>query len=199
MSEEVWYAAYGSNLLRARFLTYLHGGRPQGAVREMTGARDRREPREDRPITLPGRLVFGWESLTWGGGIAFYDPDRPGPTLARAYRITVEQFSDLAAQEMHRPPGGRIDLAPLVRDGRLELGPGRYEMVHLVSTLEDLPVLTISAARWSDIPPNPPGAIYRETMARGLAESHGLSAAQAAAYLERQISGPAPRAARPPS
>ncbi|WP_370892551.1 histone deacetylase [Janibacter sp. GXQ6167] len=189
MTDEVWYAAYGSNLLRSRFLTYLRGGRPEGALREMSGARDPSDPRDDRPITLPGGLFFGWESLTWGGGIAFYDPDRPGPTLARAYRITSEQLSDLAAQEMHRAPGSLVDLAPVIRRGRDELGPGRYETLHLVGELDGLAVITISASRWADIAPNPPGALYREMIARGLAESHGLAAAESSAYLDRHLSG----------
>lgn len=81
---EVWYAAYGSNLDRDRFLTYLGGGRPPGATRTYPGARDRRPPANDRPLLLPGALFFAWESPTWGGGIAFYDAavrrrSMPGP------------------------------------------------------------------------------------------------------------------------
>ena len=30
---QVWYASYGSNLARDRFLCYLEGGRPKGATR----------------------------------------------------------------------------------------------------------------------------------------------------------------------
>ena len=33
------------------------------------------------------------------GGMAFYDPAGRGSTAARAYLITHEQFSDIAAQE----------------------------------------------------------------------------------------------------
>ena len=37
---DLWYAAYGSNLARDRFETYLSGGRPDGAARHYPGARD---------------------------------------------------------------------------------------------------------------------------------------------------------------
>jgi hypothetical protein len=71
---DLWYAAYGSNLARDRFENYLSGGRPVGATRHYPGARDSSPPIDDRPLLLPGRLFFAWESPTWGGGIAFYDP-----------------------------------------------------------------------------------------------------------------------------
>ena len=112
---DLWYAAYGSNLARDRFENYLSGGRPVGATRHYPGARDSSPPIDDRPLLLAGRLFFAWESPTWGGGIAFYDPDGEGTVYARAYRITAEQFSDLAAQEMRRDPGCRARPEPGAR------------------------------------------------------------------------------------
>src|SRR5687767_6536481 len=110
----VWYASYGSNLARDRFLCYLRGGRPEGATRTYPGARDTSDPQGDEPMLLPGGVFFGWRSPTWGGGIAFYDasPRVDGASrhdgsaeagaYARAYLITESQFADVAAQEMHR-------------------------------------------------------------------------------------------------
>ena len=130
---DLWYAAYGSNLARDRFEAYLFGGRPAGATRHYPGARDPSPPLDDRPLLLPGRLFFAGDSPTWGGGIAFYDADGEGTVYARAYRITTEQFSDLAAQEMRRDPGVELDLsrgaraaAALVRARSLrDAAPGR--------------------------------------------------------------------------
>lgn len=59
--------------------------------------------------------------------MAFYDPDAGGRTPARAYLLTVGQFSDLAAQEMHRPPVSDLELVDAVTSGRHRFGPGRYE------------------------------------------------------------------------
>lgn len=114
----IWYAAYGSNLHLVRLTAYLAGGRPPGGARVYPGCRDPSPPRAMRPITLPGRVHFALESAVWTGGMAFYDPLDPGDTPARAYLLTAEQFADLAAQEMRRPPGTDLDLTPALTHGR---------------------------------------------------------------------------------
>ncbi|MDN5763080.1 MAG: histone deacetylase [Microlunatus sp.] len=189
-ARDLWYAAYGSNLDRRRFEAYLCGGRPAGAVRTYVGARDPSPPVDDRPLLLHGRIFFAWESPTWGGGIAFYDPDLVGPdggpatVYGRAYRITAEQFSDLAAQEMRRTPGTDLDLSDVLQHRRHTYGPGRYETLHLVGELEGAPVLTFTAPRDHGLSANPPAPAYLATMVRGLRECHGLSRADALAYLD---------------
>ena len=155
---ELWYAAYGSNLARDRLEAYLSGGRPAGATRHYPGARDPSPPIDDRPLLLPGRLFFAWKSPTWGGGIAFYDADADGTVYARAYRITAEQFSDLAAQEMRRDPGAELDLSQVLAQRRHSYGPGRYETLHLVGELDDLPVADVHRAGGSRAAAESPGA-----------------------------------------
>ena len=181
---ELWYAAYGSNLARDRLEAYLFGGRPTGATRHYPGARDPSPPLDDRPLLLPGRLFFAWDSPTWGGGIAFYDPDGEGTVYARAYRITAEQFSDLAAQEMRRDPGVELDLSRVLAQRRHSYGPGRYETLHLVGELDDLPVLTFTAPAGHGLLPNAPAPSYLATIRRGLRECHGLSEAVIDDYLD---------------
>ncbi|PRY63391.1 hypothetical protein BCF74_102225 [Knoellia remsis] len=183
MTGSVWYAAYGSNLDRDRFLTYVRGGRPPGASRTYVGARDTREPREDRPFTMPGQVFFGWESPTWGGGIAFYDVDSGGTALARAYLLTTQQFADVAAQEMHREPGVDLDLAHVLEHARHDTGPGRYESLHLVGELDGDPVLTFTTPDPTALQRNPPVAAYVVTVACGLREAHGLDDGALTAYL----------------
>jgi hypothetical protein len=94
---------------------------------------------------MPGGLAFAWESPTWGGGIAFYEPEVEGSVLARAYLITARQFSDVLEQEMRREPGADVDLTQVMRDRRHTLGPGRYETLHLAGELDGRPVVTFSA------------------------------------------------------
>jgi hypothetical protein len=181
---DLWYAAYGSNMAGDRFQCYLGGGCPPGATRTYPGARDRSLPREARPVRLDGSVYFAWESPTWGGGIAFYDPDAPGESIGVAYRLTLGQFSDVAAQEMHREPGADLVLDDLWDNGSHVLGPGRYESLHVVGRLDDLPVVTFTAS-WAteDIAYNPPVAAYLATMAHGIAGSHGWGAAEITDYL----------------
>ncbi|WP_406830173.1 histone deacetylase [Pedococcus sp. KACC 23699] len=180
---QIWYASYGSNLARDRFLCYVRGGRPAGASRTYPGARDTTPPADDRALTLPGEMFFAWESPTWGGGIAFYDPTASGRTLARAYLLTDGQFADVAAQEMHREPGEDLDLTTVLDESRHDLGPGRYESLHLVGELEGRPVLTFTAPDSAGLQRNAPTRGYVEMIARGLSDTHGLGVDEITAYV----------------
>lgn len=179
----VWYAAYGSNLSRERFLTYVRGGRPAGATRTYLGARDRSLPSAEVAFAMPGQLFFGWESPTWGGGIAFYDAGAGGSTLARAYLVTDQQFADVAAQEMHREPSPDLDLAHVLEHARHDVGPGRYESLLLVGELDGHPVLTFTTPDPAAVHPNSPAPAYLRTMTDGLREAHGLDDDQVADYV----------------
>jgi len=189
---QVWYASYGSNLARDRFLCYLQGGRPPGATRTYPGARNPSPPVDDRGLSLPGEMFFAWESPTWGGGIAFYDATAPGATLARAYLVTDQQFADVAAQEMHREPGEDLDLGTVLSRSRHDLGPGRYESLHLVGELDGHPVLTFTAPDPVLLQRNAPAEPYLVMIARGLSETHGLDVEEVVAYLADRP-GAAPR------
>lgn len=179
----LWYVAYGSNLDRGRFGHYLTGGRPGGSARTMAGARDSSPPTAQRAVTVPGSVFFGWESPTWGGGVAFLDAHAPGQALGVAYRVTSEQFSDIAAQEMHREPGASLDLATVLADGRHRHGPGRYETLHLLGHLDGEPMLTFTADRDGPPPHNAPSPAYLQLMGRALMATHELTADDAASHL----------------
>ena len=99
----VWYASYGSNLYRERFVVYLRGGTAPGGSRPQRGARDPSDPLDDRPVTINRSLYFRGQSQLWGGGVAAID-HQPGdqPARGRAYLITTAQFEDVVAQESRR-------------------------------------------------------------------------------------------------
>ncbi len=182
--DRVWYAGYGSNLSWTRFSCYLRGGRPDGAARVLPGARNPADPTGDMSVVLDGSVSFAWESPTWGGGIAFYDPDAEGTTYARAYQLTVEQFADVASQEMHRQPtGDPLDLIALAATGSLELGLGRYETLHVVGDIDEVPVVTFSSHHSDELTLNAPRPAYVTMMARGLSEAHGLDGTAIIEYL----------------
>lgn len=187
--KEVWYVSYGSNMSRARLLCYLQGGCPPGAQRTYPGARDRRPPAESAPAHLPGRIYFGGESLTWGGGMAFYDHDLPGPTPARAYRVTVAQFADIAAQEMRREPVAGTALEQVLTAGLTEVsyrsGPGRYETLVNAGERDGLPMLTFTSPDGAAAMAHTvPSSAYLAMLAQGLREGHGWADEQIAAYLD---------------
>ncbi len=195
----VWYAAYGSNLSLERFHCYVAGGRPPGGRHTYPGCRDASPPRADRPLVAEGSVHFAEESTVWGGGMAFYDPARPGPALMRGYLLTCAQLVDVVTQEMHRDPRGRAaedpprDVEPLllapvrdpsVRAATVALGPGHYETVHRLGRLDGRAVLTMShGGGAADLRANLPSAAYLRWVVSGLRDAHGLTPGDIADYL----------------
>ncbi|MFJ2738886.1 histone deacetylase [Streptomyces sp. NPDC087440] len=170
----VWYVSYGSNTHAARLNRYL------------AACRDTRPPLASAPVELSGVLYFATESLLWTGGRAFYDPGAPGQVRARAYLLSPQQFCDVAAQEMYRRPGPGtdLDLKRVVREERVELGPGRYETLVCAGMREGRPLLTFTAP-WGvhDVPWNRPAAAYLAHLYAGLTETGAWPPADLAAYL----------------
>ncbi|MFF8788134.1 histone deacetylase [Streptomyces sp. NPDC015125] len=103
---------------------------------------------------------------------------------AQGYLLTLSQFSDIAAQEMHREPGRDLDVTEALTHGRARTGPGRYETLVCAGLLDGYPVLTFTSP-WNsqDIAMNPPAAAYLRHIAAGIVASHGWSARRAAEYL----------------
>lgn len=201
-SGHVWYAAYGSNLDRERFLCYIGGGRPLGAARTYPGCRDTSEPLAEASSGIPHPLYFAGASSVWGGAVAFVEttPSKSPQTLVRLYLITWEQFTDVYAQDNWYGEAG-ADLPPLAtlrRDRVVRVGSGWYDTVVFLGERRGAAILTFTAGKRGSVgEPAPPPHAYVETMARGLAASHGLapeefadyvmSARGAAGNLDRQV------------
>jgi hypothetical protein len=185
--QEVWYVAYGSNLASDRFRRYLCGGRPTGGLREYAGCRDARDPARIVSLHAPGGLVFAGDSTVWGGSMAFFDLRAPGRAACRAYLISAEQFADVTAQEMRRPPGGDFarELAGLLTEveSRQTLGPGHYETIVRLGVCEGAPLLTVTHGDVADLAPAAPSAAYLSQIATGLHEAHGWGAERIGTYL----------------
>ena len=189
---EVWYVSYGSNMSSARLEAYLAGGVPPGGRRRNPGARDSTPPRRSLPVDLPGALYFAGDSLQWGGGVAFYDHEAPGgPTAARAYLLTAQQFTDVAAQEMYRVPQEGDPLEEVlagILGGRHLVGPGRYETLVEVGRIDAAPMLLFTAPGGIDhVEHTRPSAAYLAMLEEGLRESRGWADDEVAAYLDRVL------------
>ena len=192
---DVWYVSYGSNMSTGRLTAYLEGGIPPGGNRNNPGARDSSPPRRSVPVDLPGALYFAGDSPQWGGGVAFYDhdaqePGQGGPTAARAYLITAQQFADVAAQEMYRVPqeGDPLEEVVLagIDGGRHHVGPGRYETLVEVGRLENAPMLLFTSPHGIDhVEHTQPSPSYLSMMAQGLKESHQWDDDEVSSYFRR--------------
>lgn len=147
----VWYAAYGSNLSRERFMRYLDGGRPEGSTFAETGAPDASPPRDFQVAVLRHRLVFAGWSPRWKGATAHlmvgHDPS--AHTLARLYLVSRDQLESVCTQE-----------------------GTAYELVECHEPVDGYEVFAVTVA--DPGPPGAPSPAYVDTMARGLAESWHL-------------------------
>jgi hypothetical protein len=190
---EVFYAAYGSNLSARRFECYIAGGTAPGSRRAQRGARDRRLPASDPPrqVRLRGRLYFSGSAQTWGGGApAFFEPaDQPVPAVfGRAWRLGWDQFEDVLAQENGRAVTDPLEIDPAdLRHGfSTVIGPGRYDRVVCVGTLDGLPVVTCTAPEpLESVTPAAPATAYLAHVITGLRETFALDDAAIIDYLGR--------------
>lgn len=154
MNEElVWYASYGSNLLRDRIMCYINGGVCKYNGKRYDGCKDKREPICDKSIMLPYKMYFGNPSSSWGaGGVSFLNKDEPGETYGRMYLIRKSQLETIWEQE------------------------GKYSSWydHLIYINEDepkeIPIYTVTNSGKRE--PCKPNEKYINIVARGLKETY---------------------------
>ena len=189
MSEYVWYASYGSNLLLKRFMCYIEGGRPEGSKTTYKGCTNKEPPKGDKRITIPYGLYFAKNSKSWENkGVAFIksikDPD--AQTLGRMYLITWEQFTQIVHQENNIGPSTRIDFDTTIKNGESLIPPLWYGRIIYLGDEEGHPIFTFTAKwEYDGIIPNPPGEKYRRTIEKGLKEAYGMNDDEISAYLRK--------------
>lgn len=184
--DQVYYLSYGSNLSHHRFFCYIAGGQPEGNSRNYGGCRNTLLPNLNFGVKFDAALYFSGESTTWGGGgVMFADFSQPGESLGRAYRITLEQFCDVAAQESGFPVGSvDFDWDELFSNGFIE-GDGQYGTLILAGYLHGLPVLTFTNATGAQNKPlNPPSVDYRKVIAKGLEETFQMDDSEIEEYFQ---------------
>ncbi|KAK3125612.1 hypothetical protein QOZ80_7BG0607340 [Eleusine coracana subsp. coracana] len=208
----VWYASFGSNMWKPRFLCYIQGGKADGMNIPCCGSRDPSPPSETMWKAVPHRLLFGRASTPcWGtGGVAFLNPEinYNEKSYICMYKITLEQFNDVLFQEnrlvLEDGKDGNVEYpdSPLIGSSEMEfmatnkalhLEPIKdswYSNVLYLGKEDDLPILTMTCPS-SDIekytsgelPLAPPSKTYAATLIRGLVEGKQLDAVEAAGYI----------------
>ncbi|GMI75735.1 histone deacetylase 5 [Hibiscus trionum] len=201
---DIWYASFGSNMWKSRFLCYIEGGQVIGMKKPCSGSMDRNPPKETRWKTFPHRLFFGRDfTQTWGpGGVAFVDPRSNSEDKAYMclYKITLEQFNDVLLQEnvpdldMNSPLFDLNALDTILNGVSLiveAVKRGWYHNVVYLGKEDDIPVLTmtcplsaIESFKSGEIPLFSPSKDYAGTLVRGLVEGKQLSEEEATTYIQ---------------
>ena len=207
----VWYACYGSNLRRDRFLAYIEGGPVPDGEGAQVGSVDPSPPRIDWPYLTGWDLQFAFHSARWGGGVAYLaqsnratlprdarDAVKRG-TMCRLYLLSHDQFVDVLIQENDgdpkADPGLRETVSRFVTesrdtpaDGRLlpdgVLATGWYRRLVSLGHRDEKPILTFTTER--DVDFSAPSASYLKTIALGLLEAYPqLTTDELTDYLAR--------------
>ena len=187
----VWYASYGSNLKRQRFMCYIQGGKPEGRTEPNQGCRDKTPPIDSKPVSLNFDLYFAGKSKSWGGGgVAFIrEGTKESLTLGRMYLITYEQFNDVVMQENDKCVNGelyvpRFQQLVQQRESVLPDKPWYGKLLN-VGTEGGHPIVTFTTPI-TDLRPNPndPSEEYLNTIASGLRETYPkMTDTEITAYL----------------
>ena len=155
----VWYACYSSNLCEERFNCYLSGGRVDGMSYSCTGARDATPAADSLIRWMPYRVFFAYAMRSaWGyGGVAMLDvtPNQTHKCFMRLYKVTLQQFNDIIAQENNLKPPiptassltcellGKLRLqAP--GSLRVQFESGSYPAVAYLGEQDDVPIVTFT-------------------------------------------------------
>ncbi|WRX17370.1 Histone deacetylase domain - like 3 [Theobroma cacao] len=203
---DIWYATFGSNMWKSRFLCYIEGGQVEGMKKSCSGSMDRNPPKDILWKTCPHSLFFGRDfTQTWGpGGVAFLHPqsNSHNKTYMCLYRITLEQFNDVLLQENvpdHDLSSPLFDLNALnsiPNEGSFSveavkvLQRGWYHSVVYLGKENDIPILTMTCPlstiekfKSGEIPLQAPCKEYADTLVRGLVEGNQLSEEEARTYI----------------
>ncbi len=171
----VWYASYGSNLLKSRFMCYIEGGKPEGSDKVETGCEDKTPPSEDKQIFIPHQMYFAKNSPRWqNGGIAFIDVEKgiKRTTLGRMYLITESQFRDVVKQE-NDCVAFSIDLEKVKEKGSFVFHNSWYGRIIYLGEDGGYPVFSFTAP-WSmgEVETTKPLPSYLKIIIRGLKEAY---------------------------
>ncbi len=187
-SAYVWYASFGSGLSIENFMTFIEGGKMDGADRICVGCRDKTAPKKSMFLSLPYDLVFAGQSSTHSGGLAILGTDRSSKshTIARAYLITVEQFEDIAAQENFQTESIRLPLTAAIRAGHATIkgikGTRTYDELLYCGEYDRMPMFSLTSLKPHSqyTAPNP---FYTQSLCKGLSQHPELNAKTAIEYL----------------
>jgi hypothetical protein len=198
----VWYASYGSNLCKDRFLCYIRGGTPHGSTQEERGCGDQRLPLEDYRIVIPHELYFAGHADRWNGGPAFISLTssgslrlltsevtvptlQPHETLGRMYKVTAGQFIEVVQQENNEEIEFNLsELSEINQLGGKRYPELRYGSILKLGEYRDMPIFTFtSTLQMGDEPFTAPSDAYLRMLMSGIKEAYSFDAEHQSEYF----------------
>ncbi|WP_026969809.1 hypothetical protein [Algoriphagus terrigena] len=186
LQDKVWYACYGSNLLEERFLCYIKGGQPKGAMTTYVGCTDKAIPTDNEDFYICSELYFAKGSKNWdNGGVAFirtlFGPQ--ASTIGRVYLVTRGQLIDIARQETNTKNELTIDFDKAIEDGYyIFKQKSWYGNLVYLGQQNDYPIFTLTNE--NDLQPlTKPSRNYIKTISEGIKEAHNFDDKTILEYL----------------
>ncbi|WP_078428051.1 hypothetical protein [Alkalihalobacterium alkalinitrilicum] len=181
----VWYASYGSNLSKDRFLCYIRGGKPEGSEKVEVGCRDQSLPLKEASHIMHYPLYFAQNSIRWQKqGVAFIGltEDKQHRTYSRKYLITEDQFFDVVKQENN---GIELDinLSEVKKKRYKTLRDSWYGTILYIGEENGYPIYTFTADWDLDVPFSKPSKEYLSMIIEGLKRNVQLSNGEIINYL----------------
>lgn len=182
----VWYASYGSNINKTRFLCYIQGGTPIGSSKREIGCRDQSPPKDEKVFQIPHQLYFAKESMRWQKqGVAFIDleSNKKFKTYSKMYLVTREQFFDIVSQE-NNIDHFEIDLDEVVKNGSQVIKEAWYGNLLFIDQLNGYPIFSFTSPLSLDFTEvKKPSEEYLKTIISGLKQELGLTNDTIYSYL----------------
>ena len=163
---KIIYAAYGSNLLKERFMYYIKGGRYEG--KDYPGCKDKEDPVDLGYMFVPHRLYFAKKSQRWDNeGVAFlnYETEENPKfhSLVRLWKINEDQFDDVHKQE----------------------GKSLYPLKVYLGEKDGIEICTITGCWLNE--ENKPSLLYIKKISMGIKETINWSDKKIGEYLYKFI------------
>jgi hypothetical protein len=194
----IWYACYGSNLDKDRFLCYIKGGTPKLAKKSNGPCTNQADPEDVKPYKIPCQLYFAGYSSNWSSPVAFIKPikNEINCTLGRAYLIDLEQFGEIIIQEnrlnISKYKTYKLEILNLLKLDILKSWifqfNGLYNCVlRLPSPISsNYPTFTFTNPKTTDLKFKKPESKYRQTMINGLMDTYPeMTLAEINNYLDQ--------------
>lgn len=181
----IWYASYGSNLSRDRFLCYIKGGKPVGSEIIEVGCRDKSLPIKEATFTINYPLYFAKDSIRWQNqGVAFIGlkKDNNYEIHSSKYLITTEQFIEVVKQE-NNGVELEIDFDEVKKDGFQTISDTWYGTILYIGEESGFPIFTFTADWDLDVPYNKPSQQYLSMIIEGLKKTVKLNNTEIIDYL----------------